>query len=85
MLPMSKIPPVQHSSLLASTEKDVVDHSMKLKANAIDATLKEVRHDSNLLDLPSKEELLEASSINQLQFDGIDSLRKNPIQLEETF
>ena len=63
-MPLSEIPPVQLSSLSASAEKYIVDHSMKIKAKTIEATLKEVRHDSNFLNLPSKEALLEVSYNN---------------------
>ena len=47
--------------------------------------MKEVRHESNILNLFLKEELLEASSIDQLQFDSIGSLRRNLIQREDGF
>ena len=79
------MPLVQLSSLLASTEKDIVDYSMKSEATAIEATLKEVIHDTNLMSIPSKETLLQTSSNNPLLFDGIGSLRNNPAQSEESF
>jgi hypothetical protein len=85
ILPVSEMPPVQLSSLLASTEKDIVDYSIKIKATAIEATLKEVTHDTNFMSIPSKETLLQTTSNNPLLFDGIGSSRKNPAQSEESF
>ena len=83
MLPVSEMPPVQLSPLLASTEKNIIDYSMKIKAKAIEATLKEVIHDTNFLSIPSKEALLQTSSNNPLLFDGIGSLRKTQLNLKK--
>ena len=53
-LPVSEMPPVQLSSLMASTEKEIMEHATMIKSNAINAVLKEVTHASNYLNIPSK-------------------------------
>ena len=85
VLPVSEMPPVQFSPLLASPEKDIVNYSMKIKDKAIGDTSKELIHETNQLSIPSKEALLQNFSNNLLLFDGIGSLRKNPAQFEESF
>ena len=47
VLPVSEMPPVQFSPLLASPEKDIVNYSMKIKDKAIGDTSKELIHETN--------------------------------------
>ena len=79
------MPHVQLSSLIASTEIEIVEYAKTIKSNAIDACLKEVRDMTNIFSIPTKQELLEASTDNELTWNAIRSFRKNPIQPEDSY
>ena len=80
------MPPVQLSSLLASTEEDILNHKITIKSNAIDAAFKEVGDDGKIrCNVPTKEELMNASSINPLEWDPVTSFSKSQTQSGASF
>ena len=84
-LPVSEMPPVQLSKLLASMEEDIVHHRSKMKSQLIDAAIEEVGDGMALCNVPSKQQFEISSSQNQLQWDAVECLNKNPNQSEESF
>ena len=84
-LPISEMPPVQLSTLLATTENAIKEYAMRKKVNSIEAVIKEIQNDNEMLDIPSKDQLINATLINQIEWDPINSLIRNPIQNEDSF
>ena len=59
---------------------------MTIKQNIIDAAFDELGSDSiRRCRVPSRLELLEILSDNQLDWDPVNSMRRNPFQSEESF
>ena len=84
-LPVTEMPPVQLSKLLSSMEEGIIEHRVKIKSKLIDAAIEEIGDGMALCNVPSKDQIEISSSQNQLQWDAVETLTKNPNQSEDSF
>ena len=85
-LPVTEMPPVQLSSLLASNEEEIVNYRATIKSNLIDAAFKEIGDDSmTLCEVPTKVELIGASPTYPLEWNPVASFSKSPLQSVASF
>ena len=77
-LPVTEMPPVQLSKLLSSMEEGIIEHRVKIKSKLIDAAIEEIGDGMALCNVPSKDQIEISSSQNQLQWDAVETLTKNP-------
>lgn len=82
---INDIPPVQLSSLFASTDEGVKEYANRLKADYIDAILMEVESvPGGENELPTKEQLMECTKSNTLGWNAYEALEKFDGQSEES-
>ena len=73
-LPITDMPPVLLSTLIASQEKEMVDHRKLVKAQLIDAAFNEISENGlERCNVPTKEELMSTSTSNTLNWDAVES------------
>ena len=80
------MPPVQLSNILSFQEEKILNYRMRIKQNVIDVAYEEIG-DTNIrrCHIPTKEDLMESTSNNQLDWDPVSSLSRNLSQSEESF
>ena len=83
---ITEMPPVQLSNILSSQEEKVLNYRMRIKQNVVDAAYEEIG-DTNIrrCHIPTKKDLMESTSNNQLDWDPVSSLSRNLSQSEEGF
>lgn len=84
-LPVTEIPPVQLSKLMASTDGQIIRYAQKIKTNLINCGLKEMGTSIETCGIPSKEELENATFSTPLNWDAIASFRKYQNQTDESY
>ena len=84
-LPVSDMPPVQLSTLLASKEEEVIMFQEEIKSNVVDAGLKEVELAVDACNIPTKEEMMGATVSDPLDWDAITLHSKFANQSEESY
>jgi predicted GIY-YIG superfamily endonuclease len=85
-IPVTEMPSVQLSNILSSQVEEILNYRMRVKQNIIDAAYEELG-DANVhrCQIPTKQDLIESSSDNQLDWDPVNSLSRNVSQSEESF
>ena len=85
-IPLTEMPPVQLSTLLASQEENIVNHRLRLKTGLIEAAFEELGEESiRRCRIPSKENLLNATAQNPLGWDPVESFHQNALQSQDSF
>ena len=80
------MPAVQLSSLIAEQEEEINKNYIELKSSLIDATVSEMGIITALLyNIPTKNDLMNASLENPVIWDPIRSYQKNPSQSQESY
>ena len=83
-LPITEMPPVQLSTLLASREEESVQYKQRLKSDIIDACFNELGPLVDLFNIPSKVELLNAFEVT-IQWNPVESLLQTDTQSDASF
>jgi predicted GIY-YIG superfamily endonuclease len=85
-IPICNIPPVQLSTLFCDVEASNQSFSKDIKSNIIDAALKELGEDTIVqCNIPSKEELTNATKGFPLNWDAVSSFSKSDCQSDASF
>ena len=84
-LSITDMPPIQHSIIEASNEEEIVIYRKQIKTNIIDAIFTELDDIVESYNILSKENLLNATIPNDLDWDEINSFTKNRNQSDESF
>ena len=80
------MPPVQLSRLFTSNDENTTNYRRQIKSNLINAAFEEIGSQSiELLQIPSKEDLNNASHTNPLDWDPIATFSQSPTQSVESF
>ena len=85
-LSISDMPPVQLSSLFGSNNEDIITYNKSLKSSFIDAIHEELTETTlQTCNIPSKEDILNATKDVPINWSAKDNFVKNPIQSQESF
>ena len=84
-LSITKMPAVQLSSFLGNSTNELKSFIQGLKSTFVDANNMELKYCIDSCNLPSKEDVMNATKSNPLDWDACTSLRKNINQSEESF
>ena len=84
-LPVTEIPPVQLSRLMASTEEDIVLYAQKIKTNLINCGLKEMGTCIESCNIPSNNELETASYFTPVDWDAKTCFKKFQNQTDDSY
>ena len=84
-LPISDMPPVQLSSLFGSNNQEINENILSLKRNFIEAIKLELGEFYTSCNVPTKEEILNASEASPIHWNALDNFSKSNSQSEESF
>lgn len=85
-IPIYELPPVQLTSLRASIETDIIEHSQKLQSIVIEAALNELGDDTiQQCGIPSKDVLLNVKKDDPLDWDVFSSFVQNERQPTQSY
>ena len=83
-IPMTEMPPVQLTSILAIREEAELMMLKEMKSKLTKAGLKEIG-DHSSFNLPTYDEIMAATKDQPLDWNPVESFRKNPTQSDESF
>ena len=84
-LSITQMPAVQLSSLLGNSTNELKNFVQGLKSTFVDAINMELKDCIDSCNSPSKEDVMNATKSNPMDWDAYTSLRKNNNQSEESF
>ena len=84
-IPISDMPPVQYSILLRSMKEDMVKQRRKCLEEVINAVYLELGNLTTQCNVPSKEQLLNATIANRLHWDPVASFVQGEMQNEDSY
>ena len=84
-LSISQMPAVQLTTLFGSSSNEMKEYMYHLKETFVNAIHMELGESVEYCDLPSKEDILNASKCNPLQWDALKSFKKNINQSTESY
>ena len=84
-IPLTEMPPVIYSTLIRSIEEEIVQERRKHLERVIDAVMIEMEGLVQLYNLPSKNDLMNATLDNVLPWNPLQSFQRGPQQTEESY
>ena len=85
-IPSSDLPPVHYSILMRSMKDKAIENRRIVKSKFIDASLIEMGNEMiNINNIPTKEQLMNATLENPCNWDAYNSMTQSSIQSEESF
>ena len=85
-LPITDMPPILVSKLIASQENEMIENKRNIKSQLILAAFHELGEDTlERCSVPTEQGLLDTTIVPQIQWNPVESFSKSNIQSEESF